>query len=77
MADDYLREAIQKLLNESGDGWSLTQFVVAMGLEQLNSDGTVESVVWYHAPENQPHWQTGALLDRALELHEEPEDEDV
>jgi len=72
-AEDRIREAIQQLLDAVGDGWTLTHYVIAMGLEQLNPDGTVESIAWYHAPDDQPHWQTGALLDRALQLHEDPD----
>lgn len=73
---DYIREAIQRYLTESGDDWTVTQFVIAMGLERINTDGTVESTAWYYAPEEQPDWQTGGLLDQASELHYGEIDED-
>ena len=65
-----LRDAIQRLLDESGDGWSVAQYVVAMGLERLMPDGSVESLPWYWAPTDQPTWQTLGLLERAVdEIH--------
>lgn len=74
---EYIREAIQRFLDETGDGWTLTQFVVAMGLQRINSDGSLESIAWYASPTDQPDWQTGALLEQASELHSEAEiDED-
>lgn len=75
---DYLRNAIQRLLNESGDGWTLTQFVIAMGLERINADGTVEAVAWHWSPRDQPQWQSLGLLERAVEaLHyDEMEDDE-
>lgn len=75
---DYLRNAIQRLLDESGDGWTVTQYVIAMGLERLNPDGSVECVPWHWSPRDQPGWQTLGLLERAADdLHySEFEDED-
>lgn len=74
---DQLRAAIQHMLDAVGDGWSLGQFVVAMGLEKMNADGTLESIAWYYAPPDQPEWQTGGLLDRAVEMHNDFSDYDV
>jgi hypothetical protein len=71
---DRIREAIQEFLNNEGDGWSLTQYVVAMGLERITADGTVESIAWYHAPDNQADWQTGGLLEEATTLHNTAEE---
>lgn len=75
---DYLRNAIQRLLNESGDGWTVTQFVIAMGLERINPDGTVEAVAWHWSPRDQPHWQSLGLLERAVDAihYDEFEDDD-
>ena len=75
MADDEIQEAIQKLLDAEGDGWTLTQYVVAMGLARM-SDSGVESIAWYYAPEPQPDWQTEGLLRNALDLHENGEEEE-
>lgn len=73
---DYIREAIQRFLNEEGDGWNLTQYVIAMGLERILPDGSVESIGWYTAPSEQPDWQTGGLLEQAIELHQYAEIEE-
>lgn len=73
---DKIREAIQAFLNEAGDGWNLTQYVVAMGLQRIDSDGTVESIAWYHAPDEQADWQTGGLLEEAAALHESAEEDE-
>lgn len=67
--DESLREAIQRLLNSLGDGWTVTQYVVAMGLERMDSEGAVEATAWYWAPSEQPDWQTSGLLDEAKEMH--------
>lgn len=73
---DQIREAIQKVLNQEGDGWTVTQYVVAMGLEKLNPDGEIEATAWYYAPDNQASWQTCGLLDQAIALHESNDSED-
>ena len=67
---DRLRNAIQKLLNAEGDGWVLDQFVLALGLQRVNSEGDVESTAWVWAPAEQPEWQTDGLLQAASELRE-------
>jgi hypothetical protein len=65
---DSIRDAIQRyLLDTAGDGWSVTQFVIVMGLEKINSDGALESTAWHWSPKDQPHWQTCGLLDYALD----------
>ena len=68
---DRLRNAIQKLLNAEGDGWVLDQFVLALGLQRVNSEGDVESTAWVWAPAEQPEWQTDGLLQAASELRED------
>jgi hypothetical protein len=68
---DRLRNAIQKLLNAEGDGWVLDQFVLALGLQRVNSDGEIESTAWVWAPAEQPDWQTDGLLQAASELRED------
>lgn len=74
---DPIREVIQRtILDLEGEGWSVTQYVVAMGLERMHPDGSVESIAWYHSPPDQPAWQTAGLLDQASEMHNNPHDED-
>jgi len=68
---DRLRNAIQKLLNAEGDGYVLDQFVLALGLQRINSDGVIESTAWVWAPTEQPDWITDGLLRTATELREE------
>lgn len=69
--NDPIREAIQRtILDKEGEGWSVTQYVIAMGLERMNPDGTVDSLAWYHSPPDQPAWQTSGLLDQAQDLHD-------
>lgn len=56
-------EALQLLLDDAGDGWTLSAYVVVMGLERVTDDGSVESTPWHHAAPNQPCWATRGLLD--------------
>lgn len=77
---DRVREAIQELLNGIGDGWTVTQYVVAMGLEKIAENGEVESVAWYYTPPEQADWQTVGLLRQTCDMHydaafEDEEDE--
>jgi hypothetical protein len=67
---DRLRNAIQKLLNAEGDGFIVDQFVLALGLQRIDSDGKVQSTAWVWAPAEQPDWQTDGLLRAASELRE-------
>ena len=75
---DRVREAIQELLNQLGDGWTVTQYVISMGLERMGSDSRVEATSWYYTPLEQADWQTLGLLRQAAEMHYESsfEDED-
>jgi hypothetical protein len=68
---DRLRNAIQKLLTQEGDGWVLNEFVLALGLQKMNSEGEVESTAWVWAPADQPDWITDGLLRAASELRED------
>jgi len=67
---ERLRNAIQRVLNEEGDGWIVSQFVLALGLEKL-VDGAIESTAWVWAPADQPDWVTDGLLRAASELRED------
>lgn len=62
--DDRVRDAIQSaILDAAGDGWTLGQYVICMGLQRLSPDGEVESTPWYWAPRGQPVWQTQGLME--------------
>lgn len=56
-------EALQLLLDTEGDGWTLSAYVIAMGLERVTADGSIESIPWSYAAPNQPCWATTGLLD--------------
>ena len=64
---DELLSAIQAVLDAAGDGWTVNQFVVSMGIERITSDGELESTTWWTAPRDQPEWQTTALLNQTLD----------
>ena len=68
-AKDRLRNAIQRVLNEDGDGWMVGPFVIALGLEKMDG-ATVESTAWVWAPPDQPDWITDGLLRAAAELRD-------
>ena len=68
---ERLRNAIQRLLNDEGEGWVVGEFVLALGLQRINSDGQIESTPWVWAPADQPDWITDGLLRAASELRED------
>jgi len=52
-AHDRLREAIQGLLNESGDGFILAHYVVVLGIQRVNAAGEIVSAAWVASPKDQ------------------------
>ena len=64
---DKIRAALQELLDELGDGYHVSQFVVCMGLERVYG-GEIESTSWVWSPEDQPPWMTSGLLGEGLQL---------
>lgn len=62
-----VRDAIQQLLDEQGDGWQVAQVVIVMGLERM-TDGSLDSTPWLWSPPDQPGWQTDGLLEVAMGL---------
>lgn len=67
---DGIKAAIQAYLDSEGEGWNVSQWVLAMGLERVNESGELESLAWYCAPKDQADWHTKGLLQNASELHE-------
>ena len=65
---DRIREAVQAVLDEDGDGWTVPYLVVAMGIERMCEDGNIEATSWYYAPPEQAEWMTVGLLEAAMEL---------
>lgn len=67
---ERIRDAIQAIINEEGEGegWTLGQFVVVMGLERMLSDGKVEATSWYWNPPDQAEWMNMGLLEAGIEM---------
>lgn len=75
MSADPIRAAIQGALDSCGDGWTVSQYVVVMGLERIN-DGAIEATAWMWSPPGQPDWMTAGLLDAAMDMRERAELDD-
>lgn len=76
MNPDLIREAIQKVLDFYGDGWTVAQFVVAMSLERLDGE-EIDTAPWVYAPKAQPDWMTEKLLEMAEDMQRDPVNEDL
>ena len=63
-----MRHAIQIMLNNSGDGWQLAQYVLCLGLERVNSEGELECTPWVWSPQGQADWMTDGLLQAASDM---------
>jgi hypothetical protein len=59
---DPIKTAIQTVLDQHGDGWTCSDFVVAIGLERVDSDGELETMPWWYAPKAQAEWVTDGLI---------------
>lgn len=70
-----VRAAVQAVLDAAGDGWHCAQMVVCMGLERFNSDGELESIPWVWWPPTQPDWMALGLIESAVELRRDVDDE--
>lgn len=73
---EEIKAAIQRYLDNEGEGWAVSQWVVAMGLERVTADGELESLAWYCAPNDQADWHTKGLLQNASDLHDMADAED-
>lgn len=71
-----VRAAVQAILDDSGDGYQVSQLVVCMGLERVSTVGELESSAWYWAPPSQPDWMTGGLIETAYWLRREADPDD-
>ncbi len=72
-ADDLaaaIRSAVQAVLDAAGDGWSVAQFVLCLGLERVDSNGELESTPWVWTPPHQPDWMSDGLIEAAMELRQ-------
>lgn len=71
-----VRKAVQAVLDDAGDGYHASQFVICMGLERFNSAGELEGTAWLWAPPSQPDWMTGGLIESAYWLRRDTETDD-
>jgi hypothetical protein len=62
---DKLRDALQDVLDDAGDGWQLAHYTIVLGLQQMNSDGHITSSTWMLQPIDQPGYVTEGLLSAA------------
>lgn len=70
-----LTEAIQAVLDDEGDGWSLSHWIVIMGIERMGSAGGVESSVWITKPDEQAEYVTDGLITAAFDARSEYSDD--
>lgn len=73
---ERLRGALQYLLNSEGDGWTLSHYVVVMGLQRMDSDGCIENTVWVTMPVEQADYVTDGLVTTAEEMRSQCDIED-
>lgn len=64
---EKIRRAIQELLDSEGDGWTVTEFVIVMGIERFDGQGALEADDWTWSPPEQPDWKNLGLLNTAFE----------
>lgn len=70
-----LADAIQRVLDQEGDGWTLSHWIVIMGIERMNSDGAVDSAVWIAKPAEQAEYVTDGLINGAFDARTEYSDD--
>lgn len=68
---EAVRVAIQQMLDAEGDRWIVDDFVLALGLQRITAEGTVESAAWVWAPAEQADWKTDGLLRAAVEFRQD------
>jgi hypothetical protein len=66
---DPVRAALQQILDACGDGWTVADYCVVMGLERVNSDGEIETTPWWTAPTQQATWITDGLIIALDRMH--------
>lgn len=68
-----IEAAMQLLLDSCGDGYTLSAYVIVMGLEKVTEDG-IASASWVVPAPNQPGWVTTGLLTETDSLVTTPDD---
>ena len=64
----HLRSALQYLLDCEGDGWQLQHYVIVVGLEQMDSVGTLRHTAWVISQPEQPEYVSDGLLSCAEDM---------
>lgn len=59
---DPIRDGIQRHLDACGDGWTVRDYIVCVGIERILSDGGIETSDYWIAPDDQPEYATDGLL---------------
>lgn len=59
---DPIRDALQRHLDECGDGWSVRDYVVSLGIERIVDGGGIETATYWIAPMEQAEYVTDGLL---------------
>jgi hypothetical protein len=67
---DPILEALQDRLNADRPGWYVHGFTVALGIMQINNDGTLTHDLISVELEGQPPWTTSALLEWCKVQHD-------
>lgn len=73
---DPIRDALQQHLDECGDGWSVRDYVVSLGLERVLADGGIETATYWIAPREQAEYVTDGLFRSAWDdrVNSQPDD---
>jgi hypothetical protein len=70
VSDDPILEALQARLNADRPGWYVHGFTVALGIMQINEDGSLTHDLTVYELEGQPPWTTSALLEWSKIQHD-------
>jgi hypothetical protein len=62
---DAIRAAIQAWIDRQGDGYTVSHFWIAVGLERIDSDGVAWGT-YAIEPDSQPSYVTDGLIDAVL-----------
>lgn len=73
---DKIRQALQALLDQEGDGWHIRDWCVVMGLERIDAAGRVDTTAWMTAPTDQPDWVTDGLIAAGEDMRANAEIDD-
>lgn len=66
-ASEFMRAAVQKLLDAAGDGYTAGELVIVVGCERMNGE-EIEQTCWVWSPPEQADWKTDGLLRAGWEL---------